>query len=415
MTPGCARGLRQAIGRLWPESAIDDDEIRRRNAAQRLETGAQSVGAFDADARLHESLPDRRRLERRMGDDQGARALKALRPRFNRAGRLDRSAFGQADGEGEDRPSARIVGERQLATHQANELARDRKPQSGALEAAGVRAVALLETVEDRRPAIGRHAGSGVDDRESRLAPLPALDRDADAALIGELDRVAGEIGENLAQALAVRAHEARRRGAERRGDLDAFALGSGREQFHHAFDQLAQIDRLDDEIEMAGLDLREIEDLVDERDQRAARTADRLDVARILGIERGLAQEVGHAEDAADRGADLVAHRRQEARFGLVGRLGPVASGRGFLQPPEFVAQAFVLGGDERRARFRLLPGAGHGGGKRDRERDDRAGLKAQRANGEIGQTGAQIHEISRFSPAPRRSASGPMVSGGG
>ena len=91
------------------------------------------------------------------------------------------------------------------------------------------------------------------------------------------------------------------------------------------------------------------------------------------------------------------MAHRRQKARLGLVGRLGPITPGRGFLQPPELVAQAFILGGDARRARFRLLPGADHGGGERDRERHHRASLKAQRVNGDIGQTGAQIHERSR------------------
>ena len=42
----------------------------------------------------------------------------------------------------------RIVGQRQLAAHHTNQLARNRQAQPRALEAAGVRAVALLETVE---------------------------------------------------------------------------------------------------------------------------------------------------------------------------------------------------------------------------------------------------------------------------
>ena len=67
------------------------------------------------------------------------------------------------------------------------------------------------------------------------------------------------------------------------------------------------------------------------------------------------------------------------------------------------------------RRARFGLSPGADHGGRERERQGDHRAGLKAQRVNGEIRQTGAQIHARSRLSPAPRRSAMRSMVSGGG
>ena len=177
---------------------------------------------------------------------------------------------------------------------------------------------------------------------ENRAAsPSPRSTVTQTPPALGELDRVAGEIGEHLAQAQAVGAHEARRGGADRGGDFDALALRARREQFDHALDQLAQIDRLDDQFEMARLDLGEIEDFVDERDQRAPRAANGLDVARVLGIERGLPQQVGHAEDAADRRADFVAHGRQKARFGLVRRLGPIARGGRFLEPPEFVAQA--------------------------------------------------------------------------
>ena len=361
------------------------------------------LGALHAGARLGEPRADGRRLERRIGDDEGARPIEGGRPRLHRSKGLDACAFGQPDREGEDRPAARIVGERQLAAHEADQPAGDREPEPCAFEAAGVRAVALLETVEDRRPAIRRDARPGVDHREPRRVPFAALDGDADAALIGELDRVAGEIGENLAQAQAIRADEARRGGADRGGDFDAFALRARREQLDHALDQLHEIDRLDDEVEMARLDLGEIEDFVDERDQRAPRAANGLDVACVLGIERGPPQQVGHAEDAADRGADLVAHRRQKARFGLVRRFGPVARGGRFLEPPELVAQGLVFGGDSGGARFRLMAGAGHGGRERERHSYHRAGLKAQCMNGDVRQTRAQIHGKFRSPRASR------------
>ncbi len=320
----------------------------------------------------------------------------------SRRERLGRGAFGQPDREGEDRPSAGIVGEGQFASHEADKLARDRKPEPRALEAARVRAVALLETVENRRPAVRGHAWPGVDHREPRHAHCAALDRNADAALIGEFDRVAGEVGEDLAQAQAITANEARRAGAERAGDLDAFALGARREQFDHALSEPTQIDRLHDEIEAAGFDLGQIEDFVDQRDECAPRAADRFDIACVFEIERGLPQQVGHAENAADRGADLVAHRGQKARFGLARRLRPVARAGRFLEPPELIAQRFVLGGDPCRARFGLAPGAGDRGGERERQGDHRAGLNPERMNPEIRQTGAQIHSQSR-SARPR------------
>ncbi len=108
------------------------------------------------------------------------------------------------------------------------------------------------------------------------------------------------------------------------------------------------------------------------------------------------------------------MAHRRQEARFGLARRLCFVAGARGFLQTPEFIAQSVVLGGDLRPARFRLSPGAAGGSGERSRQRDDHASLKPQRMDREIRQPGAQIHFQSRVSPATRRLAWRSMVSGG-
>src|SRR5271170_5307981 len=104
-----------------------------------------------------------------------------------------------------------------------------------------MRAVALLETVENRRSTLRWHSGSGVDHRELRRTVFAALDRDTDAALVGEFDRIAGEVRKNLTQALAVGANEARGSGAERGGDLDALALGARREQFDHALGKPSQ------------------------------------------------------------------------------------------------------------------------------------------------------------------------------
>ena len=185
-------------------------------------------------------------------------------------GGLDRGAFRQPNREGEDGSAAGVVGQRQVAIHQADELTRDRKAKPRALEAARVRAVALLETVENSPSSVRRHARPGVDHGESRRAAFAALNRHADASVIGEFDCVASEVGEDLAQAHAVCANEARRGGAERGGDLDALALGARRQQFHHALGEPTQIDRLDHQIETPGLDLGQIEDFVDQRDQRA-------------------------------------------------------------------------------------------------------------------------------------------------
>ena len=176
--------MSKAIGRLGPKRAIDDDEVRLQRAAQRFDAGLETVGPLHACARLGEPRRDGRRLERRIGDDKGSSPVEGERRGLNGSERrLDRGAFRQPDRESEDGPAARIVGKRQLAAHESDQLAGNRKPQPRAFKAARVRAVALLETLEDRRPAIGRDARPGVDHREPRRVRFAALDRDADAAL----------------------------------------------------------------------------------------------------------------------------------------------------------------------------------------------------------------------------------------
>ena len=81
-------------------------------------------------------------------------------------------------------------------------------------------------------------------------------------------------------------------------------------------------------EVDLAGLDLREVEDVVDDRQQRVARRPDRVGVVALLVIERRVEQQAAHADDRVHRRPDLVAHRREERALGLVGVLGRLAGG---------------------------------------------------------------------------------------
>src|SRR5271166_4388775 len=198
---------------------------------------------------------------------------------FDSRGPARIGAFPQGNGEGEDRSAARVVAQRQRAAHQRDETAGNGEAEAGALEAAGVGAVALLEMLEDRRAPVGRHARPGVDHGEPQLMPFAPLDRDADSAGPGELHRVAGEVHQHLSEAHAVAPHETRRVRVDRSGDLEPLALGARREQLEHALNEPREVDCLDEEPDMAALDPGQVEDLVDERDQRRPRTANRLDV----------------------------------------------------------------------------------------------------------------------------------------
>ena len=184
-------------------------------------------------------------------------------------------------------------------------------------------AVALLELLEQARHAVFGDARTGVVNRKREHAVAALLDDHPDAAGLGELHRVAGEVDEDLAQPIRV-ADDARRHVRRDEGrDLDALALGFGRKELDHALDQGPDVEGLGQEVDPAGLDLREVEDLVDEREERLPRGLHGADISRLLGIGRGVEEKLGHAEDAVQRRAELVADGREEARFRFARRLG--------------------------------------------------------------------------------------------
>jgi hypothetical protein len=111
--------------------------------------------------------------------------------------------------------------------------------------------------------------------------------------------------------------------GCDEGRDLDALALRFRRQKLDHAFDQRSNVERLGRKVDPAGLDLREVEDLVDQGQERLARGLDRADIGRLLGSRRGVEQKVGHAEDAVQRRAELVTDGREEARLRLACGLG--------------------------------------------------------------------------------------------
>src|SRR5207244_3010662 len=73
-------------------------------------------------------------------------------------------------------------------------------------------------------------------------------------------------------------------------GDLEALLLGARRQQLDKTFDQRCERERARLEIDAAGFDLGEIEDLLDQRQQRIARRLDGARVGRL--IQRGPAGE---------------------------------------------------------------------------------------------------------------------------
>ena len=216
------------------------------------------------------------------------------------------------------------------AAHQRDEPLRDGEAEAGAAVAAAGRAVRLDEGLEEARLQLGVDADAGVAHLEADDHRVPGRlvegHPEDDLARLRELDRVADEVGEDLAQPAGVAPQRVRHVVADEAEQLEPLGLrglGEGAEHLAHRAPQV-ELDAL--EVDAARLDLREVEDVVDDLEQRPPRLVDHLGVLALLGGEAGVEEEPGHPDDAVHRGADLVAHVRHELRLEARGLEGGLA-----------------------------------------------------------------------------------------
>ncbi|SVJ67167.1 Uncharacterised protein [Klebsiella pneumoniae] len=163
-------------------------------------------------------------------------------------------------------------------------------------------------------------------------APLHAH---GDMAFGGELEGIAEQVHQYLAQPRRVAIEAARHAPVQAEMQAQAFFHGLGAEQRQGVGEQFLQVEVDALQVQLAGLDASVVEDIVDHRHQRAAGAGDGLHVGRLAAVQRGVAEQLQHAQHAVHRGANLVAHLRQEAALRLVLHprlLGRLARAEAFL-----------------------------------------------------------------------------------
>jgi hypothetical protein len=267
-------------------------------------------------------------VDRGVVRDQDARRLQgaARSVRFAGGGR------GQPDAEVERAAAADLALDPDRPAHQRHELRGDGEPEAGAAELPRARPVGLDERLEDGFPPLGRNADAGVahDPVERHLARLlPFLvEVEHDVAAGGELHRVAHQVEQELAEPPVVPHHGV---GNVRRHpvrDLETLAVGGDA----HAADRLghdvAQQEGTVLEVEAAGLDLREVQDAVDHREQALRGPAHHRQVVALHEGDRRRQQELGQPDDPVHGRADLVAHVGQELALRPVRALGGLGGG---------------------------------------------------------------------------------------
>jgi hypothetical protein len=107
-----------------------------------------------------------------------------------------------------------LAGDARFATHQLGQALGDGQPEAGAAVFARGRRVDLLECLEEAGATLFRDADAGILDFETHqqlvALALQELCAQGNAAVLGELDRIAGEVEQGLAQPGGIAAQHGR-------------------------------------------------------------------------------------------------------------------------------------------------------------------------------------------------------------
>ncbi len=233
----------------------------------------------------------------------------------------------EGEGEGEAGTFSLFRGDIELTAHEFGEAVGDRESEAGAAGPAGDVVFGLREGFKEALLIFGGDADTGVGDGEAGGEFGGTVGEEGEAegdfALVSELDGVADEVDEDLAEAEFVGGDEEGVVGESGEGEADAFFDGAGAEEAFDFLELSGEGDGGEADIDFAGFDFGEVENFVEEAKEGVARIADGGGEFALVGGEVGLEQEADHAEDAVHGGADFVAHFGQEGGFGAVGGFG--------------------------------------------------------------------------------------------
>ena len=217
-----------------------------------------------------------------------------------------------------------------LTVHCQNQLTSNRQAQSGAAKAPAGGAIDLLEGLEDLLMLISRDADATVAHTEvEQFMALRRLTagtghRQADLAMLGKLQGIRQQIAQDLMQANAVTVDHTRHACFQLRVQTQALDLGHRPQAGVQLHENVLHVQRFELELHAPGLDLGQVQHIVDQLQQVTARPMH--DVG-MLGLFLGqvasavLPQLVAENQDAVERRAQLMGHVGKEFRLVAVGQ----------------------------------------------------------------------------------------------
>ena len=250
---------------------------------------------------------------------------------MRRQRRQSRFFYPQGQPDPERRALAEFALDADRSPHGLGQALANGKPQSGTAEFPGDGLVSLREGFEQDVEFLLRDADAAVGYRHDEMTGI-VLHGDEHLAALGEFQRIVDQVGEDLVEADRIGQNRKRHARRHTRGKIEVFRGGSFPEQAGDIVGDARRTDRNDLKLQFSGLDLRQVEDIVDDGEQAPARLDDDLGIALQALVESGSLEELGHDHQTVQRCADFMAHGGQEARLGGIGTLGLIARQAKFM-----------------------------------------------------------------------------------
>ena len=324
-----AHGARDVCAVQSGHEIVHDCRTKRVAGVRRGSELAHRI--VSADRHLHAHAPRPEPLEHHahvdvdVVDDQGACSRELGGRRSLRHGRrID----GQVDREPERRPRALSAAFRtDVAAHEFHNLLADGEAKTGAAESAGCRRVGLRECREERGNHVLVDADSRVLHLHTECEPagcgLLAVDGNEHVAALSELDGVACQVEQNLAQAARVADHASRCERRVANDELDVLLDGAWRQQFGDFADGDGHVERNRFDGHLARLDLGEVENVVDHAHEQLRGMLCGVHELALFARQLCVGQQTGHPQYAVHGRANLMRHGREELALGLCRGLG--------------------------------------------------------------------------------------------
>ena len=201
---------------------------------------------------------------------------------------------------------------------QLDEPLREREAEAGPFAGALRGPACLLELLEDPLLVLRSDADTRVTDGHDHIAVAPARRDPYTPPVRRELDGVREQVEKHLLHLARVGLDEIDVRCDVER-HRDAVAAGALPDHRDAVLERLDEGETVDVELHPAGLDLREIEDVVDQREEVLPRAQHVVQVFSLLGVDRPehlLDEGLGESDDRVQGSPQLVRHRREEFRL---------------------------------------------------------------------------------------------------